>query len=331
MTTITYYYRKLDDPTGAIKIHLLELGKQLDFTLLDICLDENPDLTARFQDEGSSLQIGPYRLRFPFDDIDIQIAVRAYQDRQKLHQSDAVPVEAKPRSIKITTAERISYWLSNNYVWMLSLIVAIFVGLPFLAPVLMKTNHKQPAQVIYSIYSVFCHQLAFRSFFFYGEQLDYPRELAHVPNVITYEAATGNSALDIEAARAFLGNEQMGYKVAICQRDIAIYLALLISGLIFQLTGKKLKSIPWYVWVIFAILPIGLDGGSQLFSLGGNWPAWFPIRESTPFLRVLTGALFGFFTAWYIYPIMEENMKDIRTSMARKLTIKRKLQQSESK
>jgi uncharacterized membrane protein len=194
----------------------------------------------------------------------------------------------------------------------------------------MKENHKTPAQVIYSVYSVFCHQLAFRSYFLFGEQAVYPRELANVPNLLTYEAVTGNSALDTAVARAFQGNEQLGYKLAICERDIAIYGSLLLAGILFQLTGRKLKAIPWYVWVIFAIIPMGLDGGSQLFSLGGTWPAWFPIRESTPLLRTITGALFGFFTAWYIYPMMEENMKDIRTNLARKLTIKRKLQQRES-
>jgi uncharacterized membrane protein len=117
--------------------------------------------------------------------------------------------------------------------------------------------------------------------------------------------------------------------VAICERDVAIYGSLILAGLLFQLTGKKLKSIPWYWWVILAIIPIGLDGGSQLFSLGGNWPAWFPIRESTPFLRTITGALFGLVTGWYVYPMMEESMKEIRINLARKLTIKKKLMEKE--
>jgi len=93
--------------------------------------------------------------------------------------------------------------------------------------------------------------------FLYGEQPYYPRELANIPNVITYEAATGNSALDIAAARAFEGNETLGYKVAICERDVAIYGSLILAGLLFQLTGKKLKSIPWYWWVILAIIRSG--------------------------------------------------------------------------
>jgi len=58
--------------------------------------------------------------------------------------------------------------------------------------------------------------------------------------------------------------------------------------------------------------PIGLDGFSQLFSQF-NWP-WLasilPYRESTPFLRVLTGGLFGFGTAWFAYPYIEESMNE---------------------
>jgi uncharacterized membrane protein len=105
----------------------------------------------------------------------------------------------------------------------------------------------------------------------------------------------------------------MGYKIALCQRDIAIYGGILLFGLLFSVTGMRLKSIPWYLWLALAIVPIGLDGLSQLLSqppLG-----FFPFRESTPFLRVLTGFLFGFFTAWFGYPMVEETMRDTRQLM----------------
>jgi uncharacterized membrane protein len=72
----------------------------------------------------------------------------------------------------------------------------------------------------------------------------------------------------------------------------------------------RIKSIPWYLWLSLAIIPIGLDGFSQLLS---QPPLGFlPYRESTPFLRVLTGFLFGFLTAWFGYPMVEETMADSR-------------------
>lgn len=324
MIRATYYYKKDNDPDGKIREHLLELSQQLEFILIDICLDDDPELADRLREENSSLQIGPYRLRSPFNDIDVQIAVRSYQERQT-SQSETIGDINERKPISITAADRFSFWFSKYYVWVITGIVAIFIGFPLLAPVLMETNHKGSAKVIYSVYSLFCHQLSYRSYFIYGEQAYYPRELAGIPNFITYEEATGKSATDIKFAQQFTGNDKLGYKVAICERDLAIYGSLILAGIFFQVTGKKWKSIPWYFWVILAILPIGLDGGSQLFSLGGNWPAWLPIRESTPLFRTLTGALFGFITGWYVFPIMEENMKEVRSNMALKLSIKKKL------
>jgi hypothetical protein len=52
-----------------------------------------------------------------------------------------------------------------------------------------------------------------------------------------------------------------------------------------------------------------------------NW-AWLssvlPYRESTPLLRVLTGGLFGFTTAWFAFPYMEESMAETRQFFIKK-------------
>ena len=63
-------------------------------------------------------------------------------------------------------------------------------------------------------------------------------------------------------------------------------------------------------------MPIGLDGLSQLFSQP-PFNFW-AFRESTPYVRVLTGALFGFATAWFGYPLVEETMAETRQIMAAK-------------
>jgi uncharacterized membrane protein len=66
-----------------------------------------------------------------------------------------------------------------------------------------------------------------------------------------------------------------------------------------------------------------LDGFSQLFSQF-NFPwlaALLPYRESTPFLRVLTGALFGFSTAWFAYPYIEESMAETRQFFIKKFAV----------
>jgi uncharacterized membrane protein len=201
----------------------------------------------------------------------------------------------------------------------------LYVGLPFLAPALMKTGVTAPARVLYTIYSPLCHQFGFRSFFLFGEQAYYPLEEAGL-DVIDFESATGITGLsdpnDISrmAARRYIGDETVGYKVALCERDVAIYAAILFFGLLFGLTGRRFPQLHWSLWILLGLGPIGLDGFSQLFSQF-DWPplaAFLPYRESTPFLRVLTGFLFGFLTAWFAYPNIEETMQETRQFFVKK-------------
>ena len=97
-----------------------------------------------------------------------------------------------------------------------------------------------------------------------------------------------------------------------------MYGGILLFGIVYALSGRKIRQIPWYVWVIFGLIPIGIDGVSQLPSLIPGLPAWLPMRESTPFLRTFTGGLFGSLTAWYLYPMIEETMKDSRAFLTSK-------------
>jgi uncharacterized membrane protein len=91
---------------------------------------------------------------------------------------------------------------------------------------------------------------------------------------------------------------------------VGIYGGILLFGLIFLVTGKRLPSLPWYLWIALGIAPIALDGVSQLLSQA-PFNFW-PYRESTPILRTLTGGLFGFATAWFGYPQVELAMRDTR-------------------
>jgi hypothetical protein len=46
-----------------------------------------------------------------------------------------------------------------------------------------------------------------------------------------------------------------------------------------------------------------------------------PIRESTPLLRTLTGGLFGWMTAWYLFPMLEETAREARLIVQRKIAV----------
>ncbi|HQC65037.1 MAG TPA: DUF2085 domain-containing protein, partial [Anaerolineaceae bacterium] len=173
---------------------------------------------------------------------------------------------------------------------LVAILLVVYLGGAVLAPVLMKAGHTTQARRVYRAYQPACHQLAYRSFFLYGEQAVYPRDLAGVKGLKSYEAVTGLSAEDIESAKNFIGNEQLGYKTALCQRDLAIFGSILLFIIVYAIFEKRIKPLPWWLWILLAVVPIGLDGFWQVLSqLDIAFLAWLPARESTPFLRVLTG------------------------------------------
>ena len=167
-----------------------------------------------------------------------------------------------------------------------------------------------------------CHQLAFRSYFLFGEQMVYPRQVAGLKDLVSFEQATGLDTNDLIAAHNYVGNDLLGYKVALCERDVAIYGGVLLFGLVFSLSGRRFPILSWWVWILLGIAPIGFDGVSQLISQLhiAFINQIFPFRESTPFLRTLTGGLFGIITAWFAYPLVELSMKDNQKILAVKLS-----------
>ncbi|TLM98679.1 DUF2085 domain-containing protein, partial [bacterium] len=329
---LTCYYSTKEPEKQPIIEEARSLSERMNSVLVEIPIDGEPDLEKRFGGKTPVMQAGPYTLNFPFSMQDIEVILRSAQQRvDRLNeQSDPDVQKNLLRGQSITEGDRFGLWFTRNYVKVILGILILFVGLPFLAPVLEKYGSSGTARVIYFIYRPFCHQLTFRSYFLYGEQVIYPRELAHVPGVLTYEQITGSNVIDINEARNFTGNPLVGYKVAMCERDVAIYGSLLLFGILFELTGRKLKQFPWYLWIILAVVPIGLDGFSQLPSLMVNPLAWLPIRESTPFLRTLTGGLFGFFSGWFVFPLMEESVAVTRVALVRKFAVIKKIEESSS-
>ena len=236
---------------------------------------------------------------------------------------DYRPVTAKDR---LNSRERFSLWFSRHYLALINVILALYVFLPILAPVMMKLGQLKPANAIYRLYRPLCHQLAYRSFFLFGEQATYPLEVPASSDRLSYSQVSGNPGADLQLASEFIGNEFVGYKLALCQRDVAIYGSLLLFGVIFALTRRKLKPLPWWVWILLAIGPMGLDGVWQLVSqMQLPFLSWLPMHESTPFLRVLTGSAFGWFTAWFGIPTIEESVSEERLRLEAKKAIERQM------
>lgn len=299
-----------------------------------INIDDDKFLKQNFDGKVPVIDIGPYRLINPIKEEEIRFAF--YETGRKIQvatdRESTLVIDRFTKHPKIAGSDRFSFWFSKHYMLLFNLAVLVYVGFAFLAPVLMKIGSIDVAKTIYTIYKPLCHQLAFRSFFIFGDQAVYPRESAHVDDLLTYGEISGFDENDILIAREFNGNEQFGYKVALCQRDIAIYLSIFLFGVIFSMSGRRIKPIPWYIWLILGIGPIGLDGFSQLLSQTGYAIFnWLPYRESTPLLRVITGGFFGLFTAWYGYPFIEESVAESRIQIMNKFAIVRQLSQKQGK
>ena len=320
MIEVTLYSRKDCHLCEITQKDLEELQNVVPHHLTVIDIDTDVKLRNLYGFNVPVVQIGPYKLMAPIEKKDLEISLMAVQHGKD--QDAKIDTAIKEGQLRIpmnwSKADGVSLWLSRHYLALFNVLIFIYLGLPFLAPTLMKIGATTPAQVIYRAYSYVCHQFAFRSFFLYGEQGAYPRAEAGVSGLVTFQQATGINGADLLAARAYVGNPTLGYKVALCERDVAIYGGILIFGVGFSLVRRRVKSIHWILWLLIGIIPIGLDGFSQLISQPPL--SLIPFRESTPILRVVTGFLFGFMTAWFGYPYVEESMVENHKFMEGKLS-----------
>jgi uncharacterized membrane protein len=325
MINVTLYTRKDCKLCEEAEADLQALQSVVPHKLTVIDIDSDPSFRAAFVLDIPVVEAGPFTLKAPFTRQQLQMTLGAATDRRAQLEkiNDKAFQVNSSGSQAITSSDRFSLWLSKHYLAVFNLFLVLYVGIPFLAPVFKKVGWNGPAEVVYKIYSPLCHQWAFRSLFLFGEQAYYPHAAAKMTGVLTFEQVSGITDVtdpSRQQARLFEGNPTLGYKVAYCERDVAIWGALALFGLIYAATGRRFPKINWMIWILVGLVPIGLDGFSQLFS---QIPSTFiqsflPYRESTPFLRLLTGFLFGFTTAWFMFPLIEETMVDTRKMLSRK-------------
>jgi len=218
-----------------------------------------------------------------------------------------------------TPLERWKGYLSRHWILVFGLILGLYSGLPFLAPVLMHWGWEIPARAIYLIYSFLCHQLPQRSYFLFGPKLTYS-----LPEI---QAAWQNSR-DALILRQFIGNPEMGWKVAWSDRMVSMFTSLWLFGLLWWPLRRRLRPLPWWGLVLF-LLPMALDGSSHFVSdLSGigqgfrDSNAWLVAltRGALPpdfyagdawgsfnsLMRLLTGILFGLGVAWFGLPYLDQ-------------------------
>ena len=202
---------------------------------------------------------------------------------------------------------RIIFWLSKHWLALFNGALLIYVGLPFVAPWLFVRGSESAARTIYRLYNHVCHQYPIRSWFLFGAQAAYRPSGTLLPEAVQKDPF-------------FLGSPTLGYKVAFCQRDVAIYASMVLGGLVFAWLRKRRDVPPLPVWayLVFGLLPMGLDGGYQLLSqlVTMMKPGLLPVYESGPLARTITGALFGLCSLALVYPAIDDFFDDTRAQLA---------------
>ena len=132
--------------------------------------------------------------------------------------------------------------------------------------------------------------------------------------------------------RHFIGNSEMGWKVAWSDRMVWMYTSILFGGLLFGLVRKQLKPLSFWSFVSL-LLPMAIDGGTHMISdLAGigqgfrDTNTWLQILTRNAFslafyagdglgsfnswMRLLTGILFGVGLVGLAYPYLNDSFTD---------------------
>ena len=238
-------------------------------------------------------------------------------------EADKQTVEpTSPASRERSGAARLNrgiYWLSRHWLLAFIAIWGVFNLLPWLAPLFMKAGWETGGRAIYTIYTFLCHQLPQRSYFLFGQQPMY--ELNEVQAVWQN---TNNPLM----LRQFIGNPEMGWKVAWSDRMVSLYTGILLWAALLGPWRRRLPRLPLWGMVLLA-LPMVLDGGTHMVSdmvggIGGGFRygnAWlasltnhaFPagfyagdgLGSFNSWMRLLSGLLFSLGAVWFVLPALE--------------------------
>jgi uncharacterized membrane protein len=216
--------------------------------------------------------------------------------------------------------ERFDLWLSRHWLALFNTFVGVFVVMPYLAPLFMQLGLTGIADRIYFLYVLIGHQLPQRSIFLFGPKLMYS-----LP-----ELTAITQSIDPLVLKQFVGNADIGWKVAYSDRLMAWYGSFWIASLVYAVIRRRVKPLPFWGLVLLA-LPMFIDGlthtisdvlVNQQFGAGfrdtnvwlarltnNTLPLWFIAGDAlgsfNSLARWTSGALFGVGLAWFLLPFAE--------------------------
>lgn len=234
----------------------------------------------------------------------------------------------------VLAVDKFAWWMAKHWLGIFIVLYGAYVLAPFLAPIFMYYGATDAANAVYSGYSFVCHQLPERSIFLFGEKPMYSYD--EIKNVWSLDGFLG--------LRQFTGTPEFGYKIAWSDRMMSFYGSIWIGALFYAIGRKWLKQLSPVKWIVFGILPVGLDGITHFindviaqtsgtgFRDTNDWlryitfnafPNAFYIGDAlgsfNSDMRWITGFLFGLTTVWFLFPLIEDGMRDVLTQAQRHL------------
>ncbi|MBN1994138.1 MAG: DUF2085 domain-containing protein [Anaerolineae bacterium] len=212
-------------------------------------------------------------------------------------------------------------WLSQHWLAVFNTFFLLYVGLPFLAPVLLANGYSGPAHIIYSAYQITCHQFPSRAYFIEGEQVALCQR-----DIAIYATLLGGGLifslirhrlkpLALRWYVFFLVPIALDAGMAMAsewlQAGISMMALWAIGFIAMGLTSIILRSqnyLTWHSYLFFAFGPLAL-----------LYLHFFFPHQSNLLLRNLTGFILGAGTVWYLYPPLEDNFRDIQAEVTAKL------------
>lgn len=218
--------------------------------------------------------------------------------------------------------KRVAMDFARHWLLFLNLLIAVWVVLPWLAPVFMQLGWSSAGKAVYLLYSFQCHQMPQRSFFLFGNQMTY--SLAEIQ-------AAGVNITNPFLLRQFIGNSEMGWKVAWSDRMVSMYTSILLAGVLYVFF-RRLKPLSLWAFALF-LAPMGIDGGTHMLSdlagiglgfrdsnawlvslMGSIFPPAFYAGDAlgsfNSWMRLISGLFFGIAIAWLVYPHLKGMFAD---------------------
>lgn len=242
------------------------------------------------------------------------------------HQNPKPPITGWRRSL-VLGLQKLVYWLARYWYFLFMAAAIVFLMLGFLAPALLAEGYEEAGTAVYRFLTPHNHQLPQRSYFLFGESAFFRGY--SLEQLIAFGA-------DPQQLQAFTGNARIGYKTALNHRMIAIFVGMVMGGLVWGWRRGR-PCLSQFAFLLFT-LPLLLDGFSHMASEAGSGfrgsNAWLAaltggmgtavfysgdtIGSFNWWLRNLTGLLFGLGLAWFTFPRFANYFAGVRNQLERK-------------